>query len=405
MRQSELCTKTRKTVPKDEVALNAKLLIRAGFINKEMAGVYSYFPLGLRVLKKIENIVREEMNSIGGQEVFLTTLQNPDLWKKTGRWSDKAVDTWFKTKDSKFGFSWTHEEAIASMMRHHINSYKDLPRYIYQFQTKLRNEPRAKSGLLRGKEFIMKDLYSLDKDEDGLENSYGRCKDAYKKIFSRVGIGDRTYITFASGEPFSKFSHEFQTLSSAGEDTIYLHKKKRIAINKEVYTESVIKDLGLNKKDLTEEKAIEVGNIFKLGTKYSSALNLKYIDENGKERPVVMGSYGIGLGRLMATVVEVLSDQKGIVWPESIAPFRAHLIEIGDGLGKKLYEKLQKKDIDVLYDDRIATAGEKFNDADLIGIPWRLVVSERTKDKAEIKERTSSESKLINYEGVIQKLL
>lgn len=405
MRQSELYIKTRRKPPRDEVAKNAKLLIKGGFVNKEMAGVYSYLPIGVRVLRKIEQIIREEMDNIGGREILLTALQDPEVWKKTGRWNDKVIDNWFKTRDDAFGLGSTHEEELANLMAHHIDSYKDLPAYLYQIQTKFRNEPRAKSGLLRGREFIMKDLYSFNRDEKGLDEFYKTCAGAYRKIFDRVGVGDITYFTFASGRPFSEFSHEFQTLCDTGEDTIYLDEKKKIAINKEVYTDEVIKDVGLKKENLVEKKAIEVGNIFKLGTRYSEALGLRYVDENGKENAVVMGSYGIGLGRLMATIVEVFSDDKGIVWPESVAPFRVHLLELEEKLGEELYRKLQEKGIEVLYDNRELTAGEKFNDADLIGIPWRFVVSDKTKGEVECKKRTEEKVEVTTYDKAIRKLL
>lgn len=408
MRHSELFTKTQREAPKDEVARNAELLIRAGFINKELAGVYSYLPLGLRVFRKIENIIREEMNAIGGQELALTTLQNPEIWKKTQRWDNGAIDIWFKTalkNGGELGLGNTHEEEIANMMTHHVSSYKDLPIYAYQIQSKFRNETRVKSGLLRGREFIMKDLYSFVKDEDELDEFYETCTEAYHKIFKRVGIGNITYLTFASGRPFSEFSHEFQTLCDTGEDTIYLDEKKKIAINKEVYTDKVLQEVGLVKKDLVEKRAIEVGNIFKLGTKYSEALGLNYVDEKGIDKPVVMGSYGIGLGRLMGAIVEVLSDDKGIVWPGSVAPFAVHLVELEKELGKKLYDKLRGAGVEVLYDDRDLTPGEKFNDADLIGIPWRFVVSEKTGTKVECKRRDEEKIDIVTYGKSIQKLL
>ena len=405
MRQSELYTKTRKTLPKDEVAKNAKLLLRGGFVHKELAGVYSYLPLGLRVLKNIENIIREEMNKIGGQEVLMSSMQDPAIWEQNDRWDDKKINIWFKDKEGKTGFAWSHEEPILNMMKHHVDSYKDLPAYVYQFQNKFRNEPRAKSGLLRGREFIMKDLYSLTRDQVGLDKFYGEVRNAYENIFERAGIGDKTYFTFASGGLFTKFSHEFQTLSSEGEDTIYLDKKKKLAINKEIMTDEALKEAGLAKGDLSEEKAIEVGNIFKFGTGYSEKMGVTFKDENGKENPVFLGSYGIGLGRLMATIVEVLSDDKGIVWPESVSPFRVHLVELEKGLGEDLYKKLENKGIDVLYDDRDSSAGEKFNDADLIGIPLRFVVSEKTGGKVEVKKREENKEEVVTYDKAIGKLL
>ena len=402
MRQSELFTKTRRTAPKDEVSKNGRLLIQAGYINKEMAGVYDYLPLGLRVLKKIENIIREEMNKLGGQEIFMTTLQDPTLWKKSGRWDDKVVTDWFKTRNDEFGLSNTHEEPLTNLLKNHIFSYKDLPVYVYQFQTKLRYELRAKSGLMRGREFIMKDLYSFSRTPEELDRFHDKCAKAYLNVFKRAGIGNKTYLTYASGGSFTKYSYEFQTLSEAGEDIIYLDKTKKIAINKEVYDEESVQTLKLNREKLIQERSIEVGNIFKLGTRFSDALGLKYVDKGGLERPVIMGSYGIGLGRLMGAIVEVLSDDKGIIWPETVAPFKVHLVELKKGLARSLYEKLTKAGVETLYDDRDLTPGEKFNDADLIGIPWRLVVSEKTKNKVEVKRRNAKKVELISHDELIQ---
>ncbi len=405
MRQTQLFTKTKKEAPADEVARNAELLIRAGFINKEMAGVYSYLPLGLKVFKKIENIIREEMNAIDGQEVVLTTLQEKETWEPTDQWSDANVDVWFKTKlknDTELGLAVTHEAAITKMLKNFVQSYRDLPKFIYQFQTKFRNEIRAKSGIMRTREFVMKDLYSFSRDEAEHNVFYEKSKEAYKNIFKRVGIGHLTYLTFASGGMFSKFSHEFQTITGAGEDTIYVDENKGIAINKEVYNDEVIEQLGLSKESLVENRAVEVGNIFTLGTRFSDALDLKYATEDGDSRSVFMGSYGIGPGRLMGTVVEVLSDDKGIIWPESIAPFRAHLIVLGNdqeviSKADGLYKTLSDSGIEVLYDDRTdATAGEKFADADLIGIPYRVVVSSRSlKDGGyEVKKRIEEKGQI-----------
>ncbi len=412
MKQSLLFTKTRKDAPKDEVSKNAELLIRAGYIHKEIAGVYSYLPLGLRVMNKIIGIIREEMNKIGGQELYLTALQDKKIWETTGRWSDEAVDNWFKTKlknDTELGLAFTHEEPLTSMMKDHIRSFRDLPVYVYQFQTKFRNETRAKSGIMRGREFLMKDLYSFSIDEKAHEDFYEKAKQAYINIFNKIGIGDRTFVTFASGGSFSRYSHEFQTITDAGEDSIFIDEKKKIAINKEVMNDEVLKDLGINKEDLIEKKAVEVGNIFSLGTRFSESFELNYKDENGTEKPVIMGSYGIGPGRVMGTVAEVLSDDKGLVWPDSISPFSIHLISIEDKEGKvkkeadKLYENLIKKGIEVLYDDRDMRAGEKFADSDLIGIPKRVVISEKTLEKAsvEVKNRRNGEVENISIHSFL----
>jgi prolyl-tRNA synthetase len=404
MRQSKLLTKTRKDGPKDEVSKNANLLVRAGFINKEMAGVYSYLPLGLRVMKKIEDIIRDEMNKIGGQEMKTSIIQSKEVWEKSGRWSDQVFENWFKTKlknGTEVGLSFTNEEAYANILKQYISSYKDLPMYPYDFKEIFRNEERSKSGLLRGREFYWKAMYSFSKDDQEHSVFYEKAKNAYISIFNRAGIGHVTYVSFSSGGTFSKFSHEFQTLTMAGEDTIYLDEKKGIAVNREVYTDEVLKDLGLNKKDLVEKKAIEVGNIFSLGTKFSTPFDLKYKNEKGEEKFVIMGCYGIGIGRLMGTIVEVLSDDKGIVWPVSVAPFKVHIVEITSDNKKvketaeKLYDMLVKNGVEVLYDDREARAGEKFNDSDLIGIPVRIVVSDKGLEKGEFEIKLRKDGKVL----------
>lgn len=412
MKQSQLFTKTRRAAPKDEVAKNAQLLIRGGYIHKEAAGVYSFLPLGLRVLNNIIGIIREEMNAIGGQEVSLTALQSPALWKKTGRWDDEAIDVWFKTmlKDGgELGLAPTHEEPLTALMTEHIQSYKDLPYYVYQFQTKFRNELRSKSGILRTREFLMKDLYSFNKDETEFRTFYEQCAAAYKNIFDRAGVGGLVFRTFASGGSFSKYSDEFQMLSDAGEDTIYVSREKGIAVNKEVYTDEVLADLKLKKEELKEQKAIEVGNIFPLGSRFSDALGLSYKDEKGKKKPVVMGCYGIGPARLMGAIVEVLADEKGIVWPREVAPFRIHLISISGGNAdvekeaERLTELLEEHGVSVLYDDRDLRAGEKFGDADLLGIPTRVVVSEKTMAEGgvEVTERQSGRSTLVPESAIV----
>ncbi len=397
MLYSQLFTKTRKEAPADEVAKNAKLLIRAGFVYKEMAGVYSFLPMGLMVLNKINKIIREEMNAIGGQELFLTVLQPKEKWEKTGRFNE---DVWFKTRlanNTDLGLGFTHEEAITNIMCGHIKSFRDLPVYAYQIQTKFRNEVRSKSGIMRGREFLMKDLYSFNETEKDLDVFYEQAVEAYMRIFNRVGIGKKTYRTFADGGSFSKFSDEFQTISDAGEDIIYIDDEKKIAINEEVYTSEVIASLGLNKEKLRKEKSIEVGNIFKLGSRFSEPLNLNYKNSNGEEKPVIMGSYGIGPSRVMGTIAEILSDEKGLVWPKEVAPFKVYLVEISSEnkkvkeTAKKLHNELIKKGVEVLYDNRDIRAGEKFADAELTGIPKRVIVSEKMieKEVVEIKDRVT----------------
>ncbi|MCX6738543.1 MAG: His/Gly/Thr/Pro-type tRNA ligase C-terminal domain-containing protein [Candidatus Parcubacteria bacterium] len=410
MKQSQLFTKTRKEAPKDEVSKNAELLIRAGYVHKEMAGVYSYLPLGLRVLNKIENIIREEMDAIGGQEVSMTALQDRMLWEKTDRWDDTKVDNWFKTKlknGNEVGLGFTHEEAITNIMTNHISSYKDLPIYAYQIQTKFRNETRAKSGIMRGREFSMKDLYSFSATQEDLDVFYELAKQAYKNIFNRAGIGEITFVTFASGGVFSKYSHEFQTLSDAGEDTIYLSREKGIAVNKEVLNDEVLNDLGLTRDELEEVHSIETGNIFKLGTRFSTPIGLNYKDEKGEQKPVIMGSYGIGPGRLMGTIVESFADEKGIVWPESVTPFKVHLIDLREKeASDNMYKKLTDAGIEVLYDDRDQSAGEKFGGSDLLGMPYRVVVSSKTltSGKFEVKIRNTGEVLMLDEEELLNYL-
>ncbi|MBP6931615.1 MAG: prolyl-tRNA synthetase [Candidatus Pacebacteria bacterium] len=411
MRQSQLFTKTKKEAPADEIAKNAELLIRAGFIYKEMAGVYSFLPLGLIVIKKIEDIIRSEMNAIGGIEMRTSIIQNKEVWEKSNRWSDDVVDNWFKSKlknGGEIGLSFTNEEAYSNLLTQYISSYKDLPIYPYDFKSIFRNETRSKSGILRGREFYWKALYSFSKDEAEHNEFYERAKVAYKNVFQRVGIGHITYMTFASGGVFSKYSHEFQTITSSGEDTIYIDENKGIAVNLEVYNDEVLQNLGLDKANLVENKSIEVGNIFSLNTRFSEPFNLNYTNEKGEDVLVFMGSYGIGLSRLMGTVVEVLSDDKGIIWPESIAPFQAHLLVLGEDEevrkdANELYDLLKGQNIEVLFDDRAGmSAGEKFADSDLIGIPYRIVVSKRSnsKDGYEVKKRTEEKGNIYAKETI-----
>ena len=412
MRQSTLFTKTRKEAPKDEEAKNAELLIRAGFVHKEMAGVYSYLPLGLRVLRRIEQVVREEMDAIGGQEIVMTALQDKELWARTDRWDDKKVDNWFKTalkSGGETGLAITHEEPLTRIMTDHISSYRDLPVFAYQFQNKFRNEMRAKSGVMRGREFLMKDLYSFAATDEQHEAQYAAAREAYKRIFERLGIGDRTFITFASGGVFSDFSEEFQTLSDAGEDLIYLDEETGVAVNKEVLTEETLEKLGLSRESLVEKKAIEAGNIFHLGTRFSETLGLTYTDADGSKKPVIMGSYGIGISRMLGILVETLSDEKGMVWPESVAPFLVHLVPVVSNdetvmaYADALYADLQKAGVSVLLDDRDLRAGEKLADADLIGIPARVVIGKKTIETGQLEStyRRTGETKLVSRDELL----
>lgn len=414
MRLSKSFSKTTKNVPTDETSKNAQLLIKAGYIHKEMAGVYSYLPLGLKVLENIKLIVREEMNALGFEEILMTSLQPKDIWEKTDRWDDKKVDIWFKSSlknGTEVGLGWSHEEQIISMLKDYISSYRDLPVGVYQFQNKLRNEIRSKSGILRCREFLMKDLYTYSLSEQLHNQIYEKITKAYTTIFEKVGLGDVTYFTFASGGSFTQFSHEFQTLIDAGEDVIYVDHDKKIAINEEVYSDEIIRQLGLKKDDLKKHKAAEAANIFSFGTTKTDAFDLKYTDDKGVKSSIYMGSYGIGISRLMGIIVEYFSDDKGIVWPEIIAPAKTIVIRIGDSpevtkLADRLYENFKLKNIDVLYDDRGLRPGEKFSDADLLGIPSRVIVSDKTVEsgKYEFKIRTSDKTDFITEAELIKKL-
>ena len=411
MRLSKNFTRTTKQAPADEVARNAQLLIRAGFVFKTMAGVYSYTPLGLRVLENIKQIVREEMNAIGSQELIMSTLQRKELWQETGRWSDELVDVWFKSTlqdGTDVGFGWTHEEPIVELLRSYLKSYKDLPISVYQFQNKLRNELRAKSGIMRGREFIMKDMYSVHAAKEDLDAYYDQVIEAYKRCYDRFGIGNDTYVTFASGGAFTKFSHEFQTICEAGEDYVYLHRGRNIAVNEEVLDDAV-KELGIKRNELEKVKTAEVGNIFNFGTQKSEEMDLVFTGSDGVQHYAYMGSYGIGITRVMGVIVEKFADEKGLIWPENIAPARVYLVQIGEksrAAADELYETLGTQGVEVLYDDRDERPGVKFADAELMGIPLRVTVSDRLLDgkKWEVVTRASGERQLLTTDELLATL-
>lgn len=412
MRQSIYFSKTLKEAPKDEEAINAQLLIRGGFINKTMAGVYAYLPLGWRVLNKIENIVREEMNKINGQEIFMPTLHPKENWQKTGRW--ESFDALFKLKSksgSEYALGPTHEEIIYAFLTNYISSYKDLPVYLYQIQTKFRDETRAKSGLLRNREFRMKDLYSFHASDEDRNDYYEKVKNAYLKIFKRLRLD--VLITEASGGTFSDKSCEFQVMSEAGEDIIFICGDCKAAYNREIISASEIENKNfkcLKCGGATEEKkAIEVGNIFPLKEKFAKDFNLVFKDENGNEKLVSAGCYGFGSSRAMGTIVEISNDEKGIVWPKEIAPFDIHLLNLSkvNAPADKIYETLQGQNIEIIYDDRKGiSAGEKLVEADLIGVPIRIVVSEKTllKDSVEVKNRDFKETRLVKIKELVKEL-
>ena len=564
MRLSKLMSKTSREAPRDEVSKNAQLLIRAGFIYKEMAGAYVFLPLGLKVLNNIIAIIREEMNAVDGQEVFMTSLQSPEQWKASGRWSDDVVDIWFKVNlqnGREIGLANTHEEQITKIMSNIIKSHKDLPHSIYQFQNKFRNEVRSKSGIMRTREFIMKDMYTFSKDEQQHQVLYDQIATAYRRVFERLGISEQTFFTLASGGSFSKYSHEFQTRCDAGEDLIFAVSEEDVYYNLEIapskapeiddsnkaekeleqvegkgiigvkqlaeflnidiahttktmlfesaegvviaaavrggYDVNILKleeasghtglklasievvrrvtgaeigyagilnlpdeveiylddsmqgrknfEVGANKTDyhsinvnfgrdlpLPEQfydikeaqdgdyhpesgkkydvfKAAEVGNIFTLGTKYSDAIGLKYDDEEGQQQSVFMGSYGLGPARTMGVIAEIMSDDKGLIWPENIAPAKVVIVQLGDNqevveTANRLYEKLKSEKIEVILDDRDDRAGVKLSDSDLMGIPYRVVISNRTcqTGEHELTKRSSGETSNNNIEYLIK---
>lgn len=411
MLQSKLFTKTKKEIPTDETSKNAQLLLRAGFIHKEMAGVYSWLPLGLLVLNKIREIISQEMQALGSTEIIMSSLQNKETWLQTKRWDDEKVNIWFKSKlhnDQEIGFGWSHEEPIVEMLKNCVNSYKDFPIVVHQFQNKFRNEVRAKSGVMRGREFLMKDMYSFFSSQEALDKFYNQTIEAYKNVFEKVGLGQITYVTSAAGGVFTeKFSHEFQTVCEVGEDNIYIHKNKfpdnqSIAINQEIFTEETLNQMNLQKAEMENfelKKSVEVGNIFNFGKQKCEEMNLNFTDIDGKKNSVYLGSYGIGLTRLVGVIAEVLSDEKGLVWPNSVAPFSLHLISLAKNSeeesykkAQEIYQKLTDHKVEILWDNRLdKSVGEKLNEADLIGIPLRVIISEKSlaAGGVEIKERKS----------------
>jgi prolyl-tRNA synthetase len=416
MLQSQLFTKVRREAPKDEVSKNAQLLIRGGFIYKEMAGVYALLPLGLRVVENIKRVIREEMNIIGSQELLMTGLQRKELWEETNRWDEKEVDVWFKSKlqnGVEVGFGWSHEEPITKMLIGSVESFRDLPIYAYQFQNKFRNELRAKSGIMRGREFLMKDLYSYSRTPAEHQKFYDMVINAYHRIFDRVGIGEDTFFTYADGGAFTKeFSHEFQTITDAGEDIVYLDRSNKVAYNEEVKNQNNAKILDIDFEKLEKVKTSEVGNIFSFGGKKCEELGLFFMDEDGFKKPVILGSYGIGVTRLMGVIAEKFSDDKGLVWPDEVAPFSVHIVSIGEDesvreASRNLYEQLGQEGIEVLWDDRDKRPGEKFAESDFLGIPWRVVVSQRSLKQGgfEVKRREEEESIITSQKQLLAKIL
>lgn len=406
MRYSKLFGKTVKTVPAEVEAVSNKLLLKGGFIDQLSAGIYSFLPLGWRVHKNIENIIRQEMDNIDGQEIFMPTLQPKSLWIESDRW-EHIDPPLFKLKDQhdrEYALGSTHEEVITDLVRQRVSSYKDLPLYLYQIQNKFRNEIRSTGGLLRVREFIMKDLYSFHTDEKDLMEYFQKVKEAYVKIYTRCGL-EVAVCQAAGGTIGGKETFEFHILAPVGEDRIVYCPSCKWGANKEVFSETKCPKC---QTDLEESSSIEAGHIFALGTKYSEALKAEFVDNDGNKKPIWMGCYGIGLGRLMAAIIEAHNDEKGIIWPKSVSPYQAQLIAISNEQlairerADEIYQKLSGAGVEVLYDDREdVSAGEKFADADLIGIPVRLVISERNRDKIEFKERDKKESKLLTVEEIV----
>ncbi|NBV77124.1 hypothetical protein EBR66_03115 [bacterium] len=413
MKQSVLFTKTRKTAPKDEVAKNAQLLIRAGYVHKEMAGVYSYLPLGRRVLENIEKIVREEMNAVGGQELRMATLHPSQNWIQTGAWD--AVDVVFKIKsrtEKEYTIGQSAEEIITPIAKEYIASYKDLPIALYQIGQKYRDELRAKSGIMRGREFSMKDMYSFHDSQEDFDRFYSQVKDAYLRVYERCGLAAKA--TEASGGSFTKkLSYEFMVLTDAGEDDILYCDSCSFCANVEVSTQKEGDTCTrCTKGTMKRAKASEVGNIFDLGQKYAKDFSLTYKDREGNEQYPIMGCFGIGISRLMGVIVEALADEKGIVWPKSVSPFHAHLVSLASGNSQviaeadRLYQELREHGFEVLYDDRDVRAGEKFADAELIGIPTRLVISEKTiaAGGIEVSSRSGGDTTLVPESTIFEHL-
>ncbi len=408
MRYSELAIKTLRQPPKDAETVNHRLLVQAGFVRQLMAGVYIYLPLGLRVLNKISNIVREEMNSVGGQEILMPSLHPSANWKQSGGWD--GVDVLFKLKsrtDKEYALGQSHEEVVTPLFKEVIRSAKDLPLSAYQIQWKFRDELRAKSGILRGREFLMKDMYSFHATQEDFDNFYKQVKSAYLRVFRRLGLVAK--VTEASGGSFSeKVSYEFEVLTEAGEANILYCDKCEYCVNVDDISKYKEGDIcpGCKTLGLLPARAAELGNVFDLGQKYTKSFDVTFVSESGDKQFPIMGCYGIGISRTMGVLVEKFNDDKGIMWPESVAPFTAHLVDLTeDGRGELVYNQLRGRGVDVLWDDRVnATAGQKFADADLIGIPVRVVVSAKTGDKVEIKKRSESSSVLVGLAEAIEQL-
>lgn len=409
MKVSEIFGGTKKEVSKEAESRNHQLLVQGGYVDQLMAGVYTYLPLGYRVLKKIENIVRDEMVNAGGQEMLMPALQPAENWKKTGRWD--SMDDLFRFKShytkKDYALGATHEEVLAPLAKKINGSYKDFPFAVFQIQTKFRDEKRAKSGILRGREFLMKDYYSFHTTEADMDKYYEKMDKVYLKVFKRLGLGPKTFKTFASGGSFAKFSHEYQTITPSGEDIISICDKCKVAINKEIIKELKGQCPLCGNKKLREEKAIEVGNIFKIKDKFTKPFGYQFTGKDGKKENVLMGCYGMGISRVMGAIVELHNDKDGIIWPKEVSPFDVHLVSLdANKEAEKIYQDLSKEGYDVLYDDREGSFGKKLSDADLIGVPLRIVVSDKTlrESSVEIKERSKEKAEIVKIKDLLKSL-
>ena len=414
MRLSTLFAKTSKNAPADAETANAKFLIQASFVDQEMAGVYTWLPLGLRVLRKVEQIVREEMDALGAREIMMPSLQPKEYWDATNRW--EGVDILFKLKSQTgkdYALGCTHEEVVTPLAKKYVSSYKDLPFATYQINTKFRDELRAKSGVLRGREFRMKDMYSFHTTQEDLTAFYQRALQAYVTAFTRCGL--RVKVVQASGGIFTEnVSHEFQALTDAGEDILIACPNCEFGQNSEVATLKVGDACPKCNGTLAQMKGVEVGNIFDLGTKYTDAFQVDFMNDAGEAKRVLMGCYGIGTTRLVGAIVETHHDEKGILWPKSVAPMPVHLVTINSKdpatqervaqASQDLYDALKKEGIETLWDEREMSPGAKLADADLIGIPLRLIISEKSlkEESIEWKLRSSSEAKLVKLEDALE---
>ncbi len=406
MKLSKLAFKVNKVAPANADTINHKLLVQAGYVRQLMAGVYTYTPLGLKVLRNIENIVRQAMNVIGGQEILMPALHPKANWLATGGW-DK-IDVLFKLKsrtDKEYALGQSHEEIVTPLAKELINSYKDLPLALYQIQWKYRDELRAKSGIMRGREFFMKDMYSFHENQADFEKFYGEVKKAYLKIFKLLGLDAK--VTEASGGSFSdKISYEFMVRTDAGEDDIFYCDSCDYCVNQEI---AQVKEGDACPKcgaPLQAARAAEVGNVFDLGQKFSQDFDLTFTNQAGEKKYPIMGCYGIGISRCMGVIVEKYHDEKGIIWPESVAPYTVQLIGLNEAedYANNVYQTLQKNGIKVLFDDRLQSAGSKFAEADLIGLPIRLVISPRNGEKIEWKAREQEQVEILDLATVLERL-